>query len=55
MNLLLREAGLGEDDMEIVDLRTEEAAEAFMMQEVDAAVTWEPYLSEGQNIHMAIC
>ena len=50
VNVLLREVGLSEADIEVVDLRSEEAAEAFMMQEVDAAVTWEPYLSEGRNV-----
>ena len=50
VNVLLREVGLSEADIEVVDLRAEEAAEAFMMQEVDAAVTWEPYLSEGRNV-----
>ncbi len=33
-----------------MDLSAEEAAEAFLMQEVDAAVTWEPWLSQGRNI-----
>jgi NitT/TauT family transport system substrate-binding protein len=50
VNVLLREVGLSEADIEVVDLRTEEAVETFMMQEVDAAVTWEPYLSEGRNV-----
>jgi NitT/TauT family transport system substrate-binding protein len=50
VNVLLREVGLGEADIEVVDLRAEEAAEAFMMQEVDAAVTWEPYLSQGRDV-----
>jgi NitT/TauT family transport system substrate-binding protein len=49
VNVLLREVGLSEADIEIVDLRSEEAAEAFMMMEVDAAVTWEPYLSQGRK------
>jgi NitT/TauT family transport system substrate-binding protein len=49
VNVLLREAGLSEADIEVVDLRSEEAAEAFMMQEFDAAVTWEPYLSQGRT------
>ena len=31
-------------------LPADKAAEAFMMQEVDAAVTWEPYLTEGRNV-----
>jgi NitT/TauT family transport system substrate-binding protein len=50
VNVLLRDVGLSETDIEVVDLRAEEAAEAFMMQEVDAAVTWEPYLSQGRNV-----
>jgi NitT/TauT family transport system substrate-binding protein len=50
VNVLLREVGLSEADIEVVDLRAEEAAEAFLMQEVDAAVTWEPYLSQGRDV-----
>jgi NitT/TauT family transport system substrate-binding protein len=50
VNVLLREVGLREADIEVVDLRSDQAAEAFMMQEVDAAVTWEPYLSQGRNV-----
>jgi NitT/TauT family transport system substrate-binding protein len=50
VNVLLREVGLGEADIEVVDLRAEEAAEAFMMQEVDAAVTWEPHLTQGRSV-----
>ena len=49
VNVLLKEVGLSEADIEVVDLRADEAAEAFMMQEVDAAVTWEPYLTQGRN------
>jgi NitT/TauT family transport system substrate-binding protein len=50
INVLLREVSLGEADIEVVDLRSDAAAEAFMMREVDAAVTWEPYLSQGRNV-----
>ena len=50
VNVLLREVGLSEADIEVVDLFGGQAAEAFMMQEVDAAVTWEPYLTEGRNV-----
>ena len=49
VNVLLREVGLSEADIEVVDLLADQAAEAFMMQEVDAAVTWEPYLTEGRS------
>jgi NitT/TauT family transport system substrate-binding protein len=50
VNVLLREAGLTEADIEMVDLPADKAAEAFMLQEVDAAVTWEPYLTQGKNV-----
>jgi NitT/TauT family transport system substrate-binding protein len=49
LNLLLRDAGLGADDVEIVDLASEDAAQAFLLSEVDAAVTYEPYLSEARQ------
>jgi NitT/TauT family transport system substrate-binding protein len=51
LNLLLQEAGLGEAGLgEVVDLRDDEAAEAFLLQEVDAAVTWEPDLTPAKNV-----
>jgi NitT/TauT family transport system substrate-binding protein len=46
---LLRDAGLSADDVEIVDLSSEDAAQAFLLREVDAAVTYEPYLSEARQ------
>jgi NitT/TauT family transport system substrate-binding protein len=50
LNVLLEEAGLSEADIEVVDLPAEDGAEAFMLGEVDAAVTWEPYLTRGANV-----
>jgi NitT/TauT family transport system substrate-binding protein len=47
--ILLKEAGLSEADIEIVDLPSDDAAEAFMMREVDAAVTYEPWLTQGRQ------
>jgi NitT/TauT family transport system substrate-binding protein len=47
--VLLKEAGLGEADIEIVDLSAEDAAEAFSLQEVDAAVTNDPFLTQAKN------
>ena len=47
--MLLKEAGLSEADIEVVDLSGDDAANAFLMQEVDAAVTWEPWLTHGKN------
>jgi NitT/TauT family transport system substrate-binding protein len=49
LNVLLREAGLSEADIEVVDLSADDSAEAFMMQEVDAAVTYVPWLTPGKN------
>jgi NitT/TauT family transport system substrate-binding protein len=49
LSVLLAEAGLTQADLEIVDLSAEDAGEAFMMQEVDAAVTWEPWLTQGRT------
>ena len=48
LNVLLKEAGLSEADIETVDLSAEDAGDAFLMREVDAAVTWEPCLTQGQ-------
>ena len=49
LNVLLKEAGLSQDDIEIVTLAAEDAGNAFLMREVDAAVTWEPWLTQGQG------
>jgi NitT/TauT family transport system substrate-binding protein len=48
--ILLKEAGLSEADIQVVDLPAEDAGEAFIMQEVDAAVTFEPWLTPGKNV-----
>lgn len=48
-NVMLKEAGLSEADINYVDLPPDAAAEAFMLGEVDAAVTWEPYLTQGKD------
>jgi NitT/TauT family transport system substrate-binding protein len=47
--VLLKEAGLSEADIEVVDLSAEDAGEAFSLQEVDAAVTNDPFLSQAKN------
>jgi NitT/TauT family transport system substrate-binding protein len=49
LNVLLREAGLSEADMKTVDLTSEDAGNAFLMREVDAAVTWQPWLTQGEQ------
>lgn len=47
LNVLLMNAGLSEADIEPVELGAEDAGTAFLMEELDAAVTWEPFLSKG--------
>jgi NitT/TauT family transport system substrate-binding protein len=49
LNVLLKNAGLSEADIEPVELGAEDAGNAFLMQEVDAAVTWEPFLTQGRQ------
>jgi NitT/TauT family transport system substrate-binding protein len=49
LNILLKEAGLSEADIEPVPLDGKDAGEAFMLQEVDAAVTYEPWLTQGKT------
>lgn len=43
---LLERNGMTESDIKIVDMKAGEAASAFVAGQVDAAVTWEPYLSK---------
>jgi NitT/TauT family transport system substrate-binding protein len=49
LNVLLRNAGLSEADIEPVEMSFDDAANAFLMQEVDAAVTAEPWLTSGEQ------
>jgi NitT/TauT family transport system substrate-binding protein len=49
LNVLLREAGLSEADIEHVEMSADDAGNAFLLQEVDAAVSWEPWLTQGKE------
>jgi NitT/TauT family transport system substrate-binding protein len=49
LHVLLKEAGLSEADIEVVDLIPEDATQAFLLQEVDAAITQDPYLTRAKN------
>ena len=49
LNVLLRDAGLSEKDVRIVNMKPGDAGAAFVAGRVDAAVTWEPWLSNGQD------
>jgi NitT/TauT family transport system substrate-binding protein len=49
LNVLLKEAGLTQKDVEAVNMKPEDAGAAFVAEKVDAAVTWEPWLSKGKS------
>jgi NitT/TauT family transport system substrate-binding protein len=44
LSYLLRQNGMSEDDVTLVDISPEEAAKAVVAGDVDVAVTWNPYL-----------
>jgi NitT/TauT family transport system substrate-binding protein len=46
LDVLLKGAGLSEADVEAVDLAPEDANQAFLLREVDAVVTSDPFLTE---------
>jgi NitT/TauT family transport system substrate-binding protein len=46
---VLKEAGMSESDVEVVNMTATDAGVAFAARQVDAAVTWEPALSQGAN------
>ena len=49
INALLLEAGLTQDDIEMVNMTATDAGVAFVAGRVDAAVTWEPHLTQGEQ------
>ncbi len=48
LNVLLAKAGLKESDLQTVNMTAGDAGGAFIAKRVDAAVTWEPWLSKGK-------
>jgi NitT/TauT family transport system substrate-binding protein len=48
LNVLLTKAGLKESDLQTVNMTAADAGSAFVAGRVDAAVTWEPWLSRGK-------
>jgi NitT/TauT family transport system substrate-binding protein len=48
LNVLLAKENLKESDLNIVNMTASDAGSAFVSQRVDAAVTWEPWLSRGK-------
>lgn len=45
----LHSAGLSEDDVNLVNMDAEVAGAAFVAGKLDAAVTWEPWLTKGRS------
>lgn len=43
---VLKDAGMTVDDIKVVDMNPGEAGTAFVAGQIDAAVTWEPFLSQ---------
>jgi NitT/TauT family transport system substrate-binding protein len=50
LNALLKDAGMTQADIEPVNMAATDAGVAFTAQQVDAAVTWEPALSQGAKV-----
>lgn len=48
LNVLLANAGLKESDLQTVNMTAADAGGAFVAKRVEAAVTWEPWLSRGK-------
>lgn len=48
LNVLLTKAGLKESDLKTVNMTAADAGGAFVAGRLDAAVTWEPWLSRGK-------
>jgi NitT/TauT family transport system substrate-binding protein len=49
LNVLLAKAGLKETDLKTVNMTAGDAGGAFVAKRVDAAVTWEPWLTKGKS------
>ncbi|TGE39245.1 aliphatic sulfonate ABC transporter substrate-binding protein [Desulfosporosinus fructosivorans] len=49
MLTVLKQAGLTEKDVEVVPMSAGDAGAAFVAGKIDAAVTWEPWLSKGAS------
>ena len=49
LNVLLKKQGMSQKDVDLVNMSASDAGTAFMAEHVDAAVTWEPHLTQGKN------
>ena len=48
LNVVLKDNGMTQKDIEVVNMKQGDAGAAFVAEKVDAAVTWEPWLSKGK-------
>jgi len=49
LSVVLHENGMSEKDIQAVNMRQDDAGAAFMSHKVDAAVTWEPWLTRAKK------
>ena len=49
LNVLLRQNGMSEKDIKVTQMQQDDAAAAFFAHKVEAAVTWEPWLSKAKT------
>ena len=49
LNVLLKESGLTQKDIDAVNMKPGDAGAAFVAEKVDAAVTWEPWVTKSKN------
>jgi NitT/TauT family transport system substrate-binding protein len=49
LNVILKDAGMSQKDVEVVNMKQGDAGAAFVAEKVDAAVTWEPWLTKSKN------
>jgi NitT/TauT family transport system substrate-binding protein len=48
LNVLLKESGLSQKDVTVVNMKPGDAGAAFVAEKVDAAVTWEPWVTKSK-------
>ena len=48
LNVILKESGMSQKDIQVINMKQGDAGAAFVAEKVDAAVTWEPWLSKGK-------
>jgi NitT/TauT family transport system substrate-binding protein len=49
LNVILKDSGMSQKDIEVVNMKQGDAGAAFVAEKVEAAVTWEPWLTKSKN------